>query len=200
MSIKYGRAGADLLRELQRGDWLPPYNTAVVRKSLEECRQLNDQILSVVEASNKVGADKLVVDKTVMCSLVIQNQSILRNKRCLLAYVNYRMDVVKNLRWHTGSTVPAELKPLLDGHELNFFTNYDKNVTKYMDAIGLDLTEDMEPPRELKIEVRVLQDCGEILTETGPINLTKNSTHFVRRADVQHLIRQNMLRQIQTER
>ena len=38
------------------------------------------------------------------------------------------------------------------------------------------------------------------MTETGVINLTKNSTHFVRRADVEHLIRQNMLRQIETER
>ena len=65
---------------------------------------------------------------------------------------------------------------------------------------GVDLFADMQPPKDLMIEVRALEDCGEIMTETGAINLTKNSTHFVRRADVQHLIRQNMLRQIETER
>ena len=54
----------------------------------------------------------------------------------------------------------------------------------------------MQPPKDLYIEVRVLKDCGEIFTENGPVNLEINSTHFLRRVDVESLIRQGMLVQV----
>lgn len=46
------------------------------------------------------------------------------------------------------------------------------------------------------MEVRVLRDCGEIMTESGIVNLEVNSTHFLRRVDVEQLIRQGLLEQI----
>ena len=54
----------------------------------------------------------------------------------------------------------------------------------------------MVPPKDLYIEVRVLEDCGEVLTETGTILLEKNTTHYVLRSDIEHLIRQGLLEQI----
>eukprot|EP00961_Rhodomonas_salina_P021857 294220-Rhodomonas_salina.6 len=77
---------------------------------------------------------------------------------------------------------------------------------------------DMEPPRSTKITVRVLKDygtvsvasqesapvlilfgfAGEIATMEGSINLVRNSEHYVRRIDVQHLIRQVSLTLTQT--
>ena len=60
--------------------------------------------------------------------------------------------------------------------------------------------QDMNPPKELHIEVRVKEDCGEIFTDTGVVSLKKNTTHFLRRSDVEHLIRQDVLEQINTDR
>jgi hypothetical protein len=43
----------------------------------------------------------------------------------------------------------------------------------------------MEPPNDRYIEVRVLQECGDIITSDGDIlKLSLNSFHFVKRADV----------------
>lgn len=41
----------------------------------------------------------------------------------------------------------------------------------------------LQPPKELQIEVRVLEDCGEIMTENGPLRLAKNAIVFVRRLE-----------------
>lgn len=56
---------------------------------------------------------------------------------------------------------------------------------------------DMEPPEDLYIEIRVLEDCGELATANGNINLHKNSVLMVRRCDVEHLLKQKLI--IQTK-
>lgn len=56
--------------------------------------------------------------------------------------------------------------------------------------------QDLHPPKELFIMVRVLQGVGEIMTENGTIMLEKDSQHFLRRSDVEPLIRQGILEHI----
>lgn len=34
-----------------------------------------------------------------------------------------------------------------------------------LQGLNLDLTADLQPPKELHVEVRVLNDCGEIMTD-----------------------------------
>ena len=75
----------------------------------------------------------------------------------------------------------------------------------------------LQPPRDLLIEVRALQNCGEIMTENGPVNLDAGSTHFLRRlvlsilnsveftfgcyvrSDVEPLIRQGQVEHIHND-
>ena len=54
----------------------------------------------------------------------------------------------------------------------------------------------LQPPKEMCIEVRVLADCGEVMTDQGPVNLEKGTNHFLRRADVEGLIRQGLLQHV----
>lgn len=35
----------------------------------------------------------------------------------------------------------------------------------FSQGLNLDLTADLQPPKELHVEVRVLNDCGEIMTD-----------------------------------
>ena len=42
----------------------------------------------------------------------------------------------------------------------------------------------------MHLQVRCIQDVGEIMTENGVIKLDKDSQHFLRRSDVEPLIRQ----------
>jgi GINS complex subunit 1 len=60
----------------------------------------------------------------------------------------------------------------------------------------IDLTGSLEPPRDLFVDVRVLKDAGEIQTEYGAINLTKNSQFYVRQGDVERLIAQGYLQKL----
>jgi GINS complex subunit 1 len=63
--------------------------------------------------------------------------------------------------------------------------------------MDMDLTAHLQPPHDLFVEVRALQDAGEIVLQSGTrLFITKNTTHFLRRTDVEHLIRQNILEQV----
>ncbi|PVV04896.1 hypothetical protein BB560_000583 [Smittium megazygosporum] len=63
--------------------------------------------------------------------------------------------------------------------------------------LDLDWTADMlKPPKDLFIEVRVIKDCGQIQTETGIVNLKKGSQHYLRRTDVENLIKLGYLQHI----
>ena len=65
-------------------------------------------------------------------------------------------------------------------------------------SVCMGREQDLEPPKELMVEVAVEEDCGEVFTEKGPVRLEAHSRHFLRRTDVAHLIRQGKLHQIDT--
>lgn len=77
---------------------------------------------------------------------------------------------------------------------------------EYNQSVGLDLTSNIEvsnfylfisnillsfvikkPPKDLLIEIRVLQTCGIIMTENGPVSLDKGSTNFLRRLFINNI-------------
>ena len=63
----------------------------------------------------------------------------------------------------------------------------------------LDITTDTDPPRELFVEVRVLEDLGEVvLAESGTVKLTKGSTHLLRRTEVSALVKQGVVAEVMT--
>lgn len=65
------------------------------------------------------------------------------------------------------------------------------------DGSGIDLTIDQAPPKSLYIEVKCLQDYGEMETEEGNIILLrKNTQHFLPRTQCEPLIRQGILEQV----
>ena len=85
----------------------------------------------------------------------------------------------------------------LSAEELNYFQQYTDFLSTYKGQwTDIDLTGSLEPPRDLFIDVRVLKDAGEIQTEYGTINLTKNSQFYVRKGDVERLIGQGFLQRL----
>ncbi|KAJ2080997.1 DNA replication protein psf1 [Coemansia sp. RSA 988] len=123
-----------------------------------------------------------------------------RNKRCLLAYHHRRMEFLRSLLWSihlAPSLVPPALSQRLSPEELNFSRDYARLNSAYRDAVeeqlcpndSLDWTANGElPPRDMFIEVRVVKDCGEIVTESGVVNLHVGTQHYLRRSDVEHLL------------
>ena len=56
---------------------------------------------------------------------------------------------------------------------------------------------DLTPPKDLFIEVRIKKDCGAVmLPESGEVHLQKNTTHLLRRSEVDHLIKQGIITEV----
>tara|TARA_B110000285_G_C14868759_1_gene488144 strand:+ start:527 stop:736 length:210 start_codon:yes stop_codon:yes gene_type:complete len=63
--------------------------------------------------------------------------------------------------------------------------------------IHIDLTVDLNPPKELFIEIRVNKDYGTVdLPESGEVKLQKNTIHNLRRSEVDHLIKRGIMSEI----
>lgn len=101
----YGECAVEMLRELKNSKWLPVYNEESMRKVTREIETLYTNIDKTLKANRENAADP-----TIACGLVVNNQSLLRNKRCALAYLTNRLDRLQDLWWQTGSVMPPEAK------------------------------------------------------------------------------------------
>ncbi|XP_037072083.1 DNA replication complex GINS protein PSF1-like [Pollicipes pollicipes] len=185
----------ELIRELKRSpDSLPPYNEESVRLVLQEVRALfDDNRRDVVDLDGSAGSNLSV-------AVWVRHAAIERNRRCLLAYLYHRLRSIGALRWSFGSVLPPDVKQNLSEAELAWFGSYSRSLAGYMRSIGetgLNLTDDLQPPKHLYIEVRCMEDYGEFETDEGDVVLLKkNSIHFLPRAQCQHLVRQGVLRHV----
>lgn len=144
-------------------------------------------------------------DNRSLCATVqVRHTALERNKRCLLAYLYSRMNKIKTLRWEFGSVLPPDVRELLSDDEYQWFSKYSTNLASYMRSLGsdigytgIDLTENLKPPKSLYIEVLCMADHGKLELEDGDIiTLKKNSRHFLPTSECQTLIRQGILKQI----
>merc|ERR1740136_294997 len=193
--MNYGQKGKELILDLKRSDWLPPYNDETVRSTLSEISlhfdELNDQVHASRTAKETIAdpADRPTTDDLggtpsmpSRPALLLHDAAIRRNKRCLLAYHAYRLDRLKALRWDTSASLPPHVRALLSAAEVDFYAGYDKLVSVYNaglsvavgdgngegsdTVIPLDLNANLQPPEEDLIEVRVVQGgLGTIVTE-----------------------------------
>ncbi|XP_074006836.1 DNA replication complex GINS protein PSF1 isoform X3 [Numenius arquata] len=103
------------------------------------------------------------------------------------------VELVRELHRAAGGSLPP--------FRVEWFNQYKKSLATYMRSVGgeegLDLTQDIKPPKSLYIEVRCLRDYGEFEIDDGTtILLKKNSQHFLPRWKCEQLIRQGVLEHI----
>ncbi|KAK1905313.1 DNA replication complex GINS protein PSF1 [Dissostichus eleginoides] len=107
-------------------------------------------------------------------------------------YEQNQTDVIRALRWEYGSVLPANVRFHMCAEE--------KSLASFMRSLGggegLDITQDMKPPKSLYIQVRCLKDHGELEIDDGTVILKKNSQHFLPRWKCEQLIRQGVLEHV----
>lgn len=163
-----------------------------VRQVAAEIKELLEPMLEIINKNRT----ELQHDPSLIAGVVVYHRSIQRNKRCALAYLMNRLRRIQDYRWEAGTVATAHLAENMSGLESHFLAQYNKILGQYCDTVELDLTADVQPPRDLYIEVRVLRDCGSVLTDSGPVALKPGTAHFLKRSDVEHLIRQGALEHI----
>ncbi|KAL2022729.1 hypothetical protein VTK56DRAFT_4810 [Thermocarpiscus australiensis] len=207
----YGDLGNKLVQHAKRTQnlaHLPPYQTELVRAVTREVRDLDRDVASLLEPFQ--GSFDPAADQATACTLLVNHLAMRRNKRCLLAYHRTRTDKLEELVWNGSDVLDlagqqaggangdnASASSSLSPQEEDYFRQYSDLLAAYKGQwTDIDLTGSLEPPRDLFIDVRVLKDAGEIQTEYGAINLTKNSQFYVRQGDVERLIAQGYLQKL----
>jgi GINS complex subunit 1 len=177
---------------------LSKYNDPAVREVCREMRLL-DQDLSRTTGPYEVEGSQ--VPEGVMAAASFYHVALRRNKRCVLAYQNYRLEKLRELYWGAAGSLAhllgdQETRSRLSPHEVDFLRSYNEIVQEYradfedvLDIVG-DVTS---PPKELNVVVRVIKDCGTIQTELGPIDFQRGQRFMVRRSDIEQLITQGFL-------
>ncbi|KAL9108163.1 MAG: hypothetical protein Q9227_007017 [Pyrenula ochraceoflavens] len=189
---------------------LPPYQTEIVRSVTREVRELDKDVAHLLAPFQ--GSFDPSTEPATACALLVDHLSMRRNKRCLLAYHRVRAEKLEEMSWRGVDVleqafenrssdgpkgVQAGSESSLSPEEEEYFRRYNDMLSAYKGQwTDIDLTGSLEPPKDLFIDVRVLKDAGEIQTEYGTINLTKNSQFYVRQADVERLIAQGFLQRI----
>ncbi|XP_050538946.1 DNA replication complex GINS protein PSF1-like isoform X2 [Daktulosphaira vitifoliae] len=112
-----------------------------------------------------------------------------------------RLQRLKEMRWEIGAILPIDIRQNLSQSEIEWFNSYCKSLVLYMKSIGpdtgLNLFQDMKPPKSLYTEVRSLVDAGKLELESGEILiLRKNSQYMLSRSQAEPLIRQGILEQV----
>lgn len=187
-----GEKGMELIKETARNrdGNMGPFNEDKVRLVLEEMGSLFESNQRELENSHAFSP-----------AVHMRHAAIERNKRCLLAYIAHRADRVQDMRWNFGAVLPPAVKAELCEPEVTFFNRYGRDLANYMrsvgDGAGLDLMSDLHPPKSLYVEVRCVQDYGELETDSGDvIVLKKNTQHFLPRSLCEPLIRQGVLKHV----
>ncbi|KAI9758152.1 MAG: DNA replication protein psf1 [Chaenotheca gracillima] len=196
---------------------------AVTREVRELDRDVAQILTSFEERTGGGGSFDPSADPATACALLVDHLCMRRNKRCLLAYHRVRSDRLEEMCWNGTDVLEQALelqqqppRPGEDGdtaagmgaeggaNTSSLSPEEEEYVRRYSDLLAaykgqwtdIDLTGSLEPPRDLFIDVRVLKDAGEIQTEYGAINLTKNSQFYVRQGDVERLIAQGFLQKL----
>lgn len=84
--------------------------------------------------------------------------------------------------------------------ERKMLGQYRRLVSNYQDSFPLELNlfTDSQPPKDLMIEIKALEDCGELILEGGKkINILRSQTYLVRKSSVEQLLMQKKI--IQTK-
>lgn len=114
-------------------------------------------------------------------------------RECLLTYLMFRLSKIMELRWGGAGVIPSGNRELLSAAEQGFADDYDEVLAAYAEDLGtaLDLTSGVAPPKDLYVEVRVTHDFGSVVLDSGmDLALKANEAHFLKRSDVETLIRQ----------
>ena len=135
-----------------------------------------------------------IQEKRVSGYIVALTTVLARIFRCLLAYVNYRLNKIKDKCWENGGNISTENQTFMSEKEKEFYAGYKKAILEYEESypVEIGLYKDLQPPGDLLIQILVLEECGEIMTSNGDrLVLEKGTTLSVRKCDVEHLLHQN---------
>ena len=207
--VEARRTAVQPVDPLSVGNALPKYNDAVVQNVCRELRMIDADMRTALAPWLNVEGGRTAADMPpteLSIAAMMYHVSKVRNKRVMLAYVQSRLDRLRDLYWASGGALHhllgnPTLRERLSPHEVDFLRKYHEQVivarAEYEFGDILDLTVGIDvPPKELHVLVRVLKDIGDVHTEQGTIDFRMGQRFHLRRSDIEHLIVQGYLEEV----
>ena len=161
-----------------------------MRSTVREVRDLDRDVSSILAPFGS--SFNPSADPSTACALLVNHLCMRRNKRCLLAYHKVRTEKLEGYCWegvdvlesqgggaNGGGANEGAMNGKKGGEESSLSPEEEEYVRQYSDLLAaykgqwtdIDLTGNLDPPRDLFIDVRVLKDVGEIQTEYGYVRI-----------------------------
>ncbi|KAK9060459.1 hypothetical protein SSX86_021163 [Deinandra increscens subsp. villosa] len=197
-SKMYGRKASQLLKELVSGDsgQLTGFNNDLFKQVIEECDESVHHCQALLRKMQEEGTSNQTNKNPDHYGALVHHLSLVRNKRCLMAYVYNRAEVVQNLGWTFKAKLPDAIKMKLSSEEQKYFTNHYATLQSYMKDLDLDLAVDMLPPKDPYIKVRVLEEIGYVSLGDQVGNLTMHAILFLKRTVAEDYILQGKMEEL----
>lgn len=181
-----GTQGHALIKEAKRtGNELVPFNEHAVRSLVRELKFLLQEITQTLESTRQ---NNIALDQPTTAKIQLLHNTVKHYKRCLIAYELKRIEILEK-NW--AFLVDGPDRALLSPAEVEFVSEYGRTIQLHyhekfpsLDWNGVDAI----PPEDLYVMVRVLEDCGEVLTENGVLVLYKGAVMNVLRSDINPLL------------
>lgn len=111
-----------------------------------------------------------------------------------------RLVRVERLRWEYGAVLPARWSARLSRKEEDYAKAYGDALAEYMRSVDMDVTADVQPPRQLHVLVRVRRALGEVVLASGQaVNMQPGTTLLLRRSDAEALVRRGALEEVDAD-
>ena len=192
----YGDIAIKLLKEIYKKDRIINYNDDYIRNIITEIDQLYNimkQINRTYQMEKKKGNK---ASDSLQLSFQVHSQAILRNKRCVLAYLLHRINMIQTHWWKESSILSDEIKSKLSTSEQRLFQDYNRINSKYMSHMDISLKSSLEPPNSLWKEVYVLKTVSGLMIESGVRHLEKHTREFLLHSDCEMLSLQGIVEEV----
>ena len=131
---------------------IPQYHDNTVKNTISEINSLYNQSHS----------------KATQSSNYLKKAYLERSKRNVLAYERDRIERFKDLIWacgaNTSSYLPEDSQKGASPYESKFIEEYKELVTAWKgEWLDIDIGSSLCPPKDIFIEVRVVEECGEVI-------------------------------------
>ncbi|XP_022714850.1 DNA replication complex GINS protein PSF1-like isoform X2 [Durio zibethinus] len=139
----HGRKAYELVKELASGEKGHPkiFNTELFERVIEECNEHHNALQSLIRIMQDEGLEVQTARNADRYGALIHHLSLIRNKRCLMAYVYNRAEIIRDLAWKVGllHELPSGIQEKFSDSEEQYFIDHSKSLKLYMSQLSLDV-------------------------------------------------------------
>lgn len=194
-----GDHSIQLIKDIKRAtlDSFPPYQEELIKNILMNMNRMSDEAKYIILSN-----DVLSTTSPFISTLLIFQSGIKRFRRCLLTYHYHRIGLIlqyskspKSVEEYSRNDAGLSRNQNLTDVEKEFIEDYKDILEEYSyNFTELRMFRSLcTPPKELFVQIRVLQYCGTVHTEHGVISLKPHTMHYVRLSDVDHLVAKGLV-------